>query len=75
MGKCTRHADSPGAGSGGGHTNRVLTLNLSLTESLNYAALRTELRAVATRHARRTNRRFAQIVAADGRIVDVLEVR
>ena len=53
----------------------MLTLNLSATESLNYAVLRTELREAATRHARRTNRRFAQIVAADGRIVDVLEVR
>ena len=53
----------------------MLTLNLSAIESLNYSMLRSELRAVATHHARRTNRRFAQIVAADGRIVDVLEVR
>ncbi len=53
----------------------MLTLNLSATESLNYAVLRSELREAATNHARRTNRRFAQIVAADGRIVDVLEVR
>ena len=53
----------------------MLTLNLSATESLNYAMLRTEIRAAAVRHARRANRRFAQIVAADGRIVDVLEVR
>ena len=52
----------------------MLTMHLSVTESINYAALRTSLRAAACKFARNAGKRFAQVVASDGRIVDVLEI-
>lgn len=53
----------------------LLTMHLSVTETLNYAALRTELRRTARTLASKRGSRFAQLVAADGRILDILEVR
>ena len=52
----------------------MLTLHLSLTETLNYTTLRANIRATARAFEKQRGRRFAQIVAADGRIFDVLEV-
>jgi len=49
-------------------------MHLSLTETLNYATVRANIRATAQAFAKQRGRRFAQIVAADGRILDVLEV-
>lgn len=52
----------------------LMTINLSESESLTYSgAARAYLREYAVRTARRLNRRFVQIVAANGNIVDVLE--
>lgn len=52
----------------------MLTMNLSATETLNYAAKRAELRNATRSAARKQSKRFAQIVGSDGRILDVLEV-
>jgi hypothetical protein len=50
-------------------------MHLSTTESLHYAGrVRADLRWRATELAYAKGKRFAQIVAADGRIVDILEV-
>ncbi len=63
-------------GSPGADVHRdMLTMHLSLTETVNYAGhVRAEARRCAANLARRRGARFAQIVASDGRIVDVLEV-
>lgn len=52
----------------------LLTMHLSATETMNYAALRTALRATAAKMARKRGSRFAQLVGSDGTIKDVLEV-
>jgi hypothetical protein len=51
----------------------LLTIYLSQTETLAYAAMRGALRAEARCRAVLRGRRFAQIVGSDGRILDVIE--
>lgn len=53
----------------------LLTMHLSDNETQAYAAQRTVIRADALRLARKSGQRFAQIVSADGRILDILEAR
>jgi hypothetical protein len=53
----------------------VLVLNLSNSETVNYATLRASLRADAVRLAVKRNQRFAKIVGIDGRTLDVVEAR
>lgn len=53
----------------------LLTMHLSMTETLNWRTLGGELRATAARMARAKGRRYAQLVGADGRILAVLETR
>ena len=53
----------------------LMTINLSSSETANYATLRNDIRAYAKRLARKANRRFVQVVSSDGRsILDLLEV-
>ena len=52
----------------------LLTMHLSLTETINYPALRASLRGTARKLASERGRRFAQVVGSDGRILDILEV-
>jgi hypothetical protein len=52
----------------------LLTISLSTTETSTYCGdARRELLAYARDRAFRHGRRFAQIVGADGRILDVVE--
>jgi hypothetical protein len=51
----------------------LLTMHLSDSETKAYASMRDSIRADALRFARKQNQRFAQIVDANGRILDVLE--
>lgn len=53
----------------------LLTMNLTETETQAYATRRATIRGEALRLARKTGRRFAQIVGVDGRILDVLEAQ
>ena len=53
----------------------LTTIHLNQTETDNYPARRAELQASAARWATQHNRRFAQIVGAGGRILDVLEIK
>jgi hypothetical protein len=51
----------------------LLTMHLSVTETMNYAALRSALRGTALKLARKNGRRFVQVVGSDGRIRDIIE--
>jgi hypothetical protein len=51
----------------------LLTMHLSESETKAYATKRDAIRAAALRLARKRGQRFAQIVGAHGRILDVLE--
>jgi hypothetical protein len=53
----------------------LLTMNLSEIETRAYATQRAMIRGEALRLARKSGRRFAQIVAVDGRILDILEAQ
>lgn len=53
----------------------LLTMNLSENETQAYANKRAVIRGEALLLARKTGRRFAQIVAVDGRILDVVEAQ
>lgn len=53
----------------------LTTIHLSATESLNYAALRASLRTAARKLAAARGSRFVQLVLADGRIADILEIK
>ena len=58
------------------HAYPMLTMYLSVTETKNYAGVvRADLRFRAGELAYARGKRFAQIVDAAGRIVDVLEVQ
>lgn len=52
----------------------LLTVNLSASETRAYRTMRTDICNWALAHARYHNRRFAQVVASTGQILDVLEV-
>jgi hypothetical protein len=52
----------------------LLTMHLSITETISYRELRGAIKCLASAHARRSGRRYAQVVGCDGRILDVLEV-
>jgi hypothetical protein len=52
----------------------LLTVNLSPSETNAYRTMRSDICQWARAHARFHGRRFAQIVAAGGGILDVLEV-
>ena len=59
-----------------GHQFMLTTMHLTETESNEYRGQRrVEVRAAAVAQAERRGSRFVQVVAADGRILDVLEVR
>jgi hypothetical protein len=53
----------------------LLTMHLSVTETINYPALRTSLKETARTLAHKHGRRYAQVVGSDGRILDILEVQ
>jgi hypothetical protein len=52
----------------------LLTVNLSPSETASYKTMRNDIRNWTRAHARFHGRRYAQIVASTGRILDILEV-
>ncbi len=52
----------------------LLTVSLSQSETASYKTMRNQIKDWTRAHARFHGRRYAQIVSADNRILDVLEV-
>jgi hypothetical protein len=69
-----KDASAKGVRFGAVQANMLLTMHLSITETINYSELRGAIKCLASAHARRAGRLYAQVVGCDGRILDVLEV-